>query len=705
MPADRAEAGSQTIGAGVDTPSDLFEIVVTPADDRLLFTVALDGHPAVLDLAPSSVRGPTFRVLTDDGTGVLTPAQAPPPSTYLGTVAGMPGSRVAARWRDGELSALVLGTDSSSSWSIDPAGAGGLHRATPLDEITLAGWVCGTEHLGEIGAALGVAPGGDEPAPRGPGCLTVADIDIDADFEFYQLNGSDLAATIADIESIINAMNLIYARDVLITHEVDLVVVRQDANDPYTTTDAGGRLNEFRTEWLNNFAGEPRDAAHFFTGVDIDSNIIGVAWVGVICNFDYAYGLSQSRFTSSFAARVALTAHEVGHNWNAPHCNGDPDCSIMCSGLGGCSGILDIFGSQAAEIIRDFALSRTCTTIGPGWPDPLAPHAGADSAATADAITLDVLANDYDGNCDSISLDSFDATSTLGGTVTLSVGTGPGGRDELVYDPPAGGSGTDSFAYVISDDGGTPATGSVTITLLNLREPDAVGTIASGIPVAYYDLVDPQVLPDFDLLMPFGGELVSQINFPSTSGVFAGSGRSDNFGAVYTGLLVAPADGVYELSLESDDGSRLLIGNQVVVDNDGLHGMVEQTGAIGLKAGPHMLRVELFERGGGAGLIARWQSGAIAKEVIPASGFVHEVPCPADLTGSIDPNDPGYGVPDGVVDANDFFFYLDLFSAGDVSADLTGSIDPNDPGYGVPDGTLDSNDFFFYLALFSAGCS
>jgi len=38
--------------------------------------------------------------------------------------------------------------------------------------------------------------------------------------------------------------------------------------------------------------------------------------------------------------------------------------------------------------------------------------------------------------------------------------------------------------------------------------------------------------------------------------------------------------------------------------------------------------------------------------------------CPADLTGSSDPNDPGYGVPDGTVDALDFFFYLDLFVAG-----------------------------------------
>ncbi|MCW5754985.1 MAG: hypothetical protein KIT24_09800 [Phycisphaeraceae bacterium] len=80
-------------------------------------------------------------------------------------------------------------------------------------------------------------------------------------------------------------------------------------------------------------------------------------------------------------------------------------------------------------------------------------------------------------------------------------------------------------------------------------------------------------------------------------------------------------------------------------------------------------------------------------------------PCPADLTGSSDPNDPSYGVPDGNVDASDFFYYLDQFVAGNLAvADLTGSSDPNDPAYGVPDGVVDASDFFFYLDIFVAGC-
>lgn len=84
---------------------------------------------------------------------------------------------------------------------------------------------------------------------------------------------------------------------------------------------------------------------------------------------------------------------------------------------------------------------------------------------------------------------------------------------------------------------------------------------------------------------------------------------------------------------------------------------------------------------------------------------LHIATCVPDLTGSSDPNDPTYGEPDGVVDASDFFYFLDAFAAADFdTADLTTSSDPNDPFYGHPDGVLDASDFFYYLDSFAAGC-
>ncbi|MCC5786711.1 MAG: hypothetical protein JJU33_08435 [Phycisphaerales bacterium] len=54
--------------------------------------------------------------------------------------------------------------------------------------------------------------------------------------------------------------------------------------------------------------------------------------------------------------------------------------------------------------------------------------------------------------------------------------------------------------------------------------------------------------------------------------------------------------------------------------------------------------------------------------------------CPADLNG------------DGVVDADDFFLFLQLFATGDPLADFNG------------DGVIDADDFFVYLAAFAQGC-
>ena len=81
--------------------------------------------------------------------------------------------------------------------------------------------------------------------------------------------------------------------------------------------------------------------------------------------------------------------------------------------------------------------------------------------------------------------------------------------------------------------------------------------------------------------------------------------RREDFALVFEGLLTVPETGVYRLTLSSDDGSRLWIGKELVVDDDGVHGMRAVTGAIALEAGTHPLRVEFFQRLGGLGLESR----------------------------------------------------------------------------------------------------
>ena len=79
--------------------------------------------------------------------------------------------------------------------------------------------------------------------------------------------------------------------------------------------------------------------------------------------------------------------------------------------------------------------------------------------------------------------------------------------------------------------------------------------------------------------------------------------------------------------------------------------------------------------------------------------------CRPDLTAGALPGSPGYGVPNGILNNDDFFYYLAQFAAGNLAvADMTTTAIPGSPGYGVPNGILNNDDFFFYLSLFAAGC-
>ncbi|MEZ6235765.1 MAG: FG-GAP-like repeat-containing protein [Phycisphaerales bacterium] len=79
--------------------------------------------------------------------------------------------------------------------------------------------------------------------------------------------------------------------------------------------------------------------------------------------------------------------------------------------------------------------------------------------------------------------------------------------------------------------------------------------------------------------------------------------------------------------------------------------------------------------------------------------------CHADLTTGAIAGQPGFGVPNGVLNSDDFFYFLDRFAAGDAQiADMTTSAIPGQAGHGVANGVVNNDDFFYYLGLFAAGC-
>jgi len=95
--------------------------------------------------------------------------------------------------------------------------------------------------------------------------------------------------------------------------------------------------------------------------------------------------------------------------------------------------------------------------------------------------------------------------------------------------------------------------------------------------------------------------------------------RDRYFALRFSGLIDIPQDGIYMFQTTSNDGSRLLIDETLVVDSDGPHGMQPVEGTIPLKAGMHRIRVDYFNSGGSWGLKTTWKGPGFDQQSIPNS--------------------------------------------------------------------------------------
>ncbi len=114
-------------------------------------------------------------------------------------------------------------------------------------------------------------------------------------------------------------------------------------------------------------------------------------------------------------------------------------------------------------------------------------------------------------------------------------------------------------------------------------------------------------LPDFAALTPkeAGG---------TTSFTVEAAGRDEMFALRFTGYLHVPEDDEYQFWLRSDDGSRLLIDDQFVIDHDGVHPPDEKRGIRRLTKGPHSLVLEYFELHGGEELSLDIAGGGMPRQ-------------------------------------------------------------------------------------------
>ena len=163
-------------------------------------------------------------------------------------------------------------------------------------------------------------------------------------------------------------------------------------------------------------------------------------------------------------------------------------------------------------------------------------------------------------------------------------------------------------------------------------------------------------------LFPLSVETGTVSNFTLTP-----ANKSVTFAFNFTGFINVPADGQYTFYTTSDDGSNLYIDNVLVVNNDGLHGAKEKSGAIGLKAGKHAISVGYFQQGGGNTLNISYNGPGISKQSVPSS-ILYRI---SGSVGLANVNQPIISSTEIGVKAypNPFINYIEINISGGVAGD------------------------------------
>ncbi|HIA72333.1 MAG TPA: hypothetical protein EYO01_06520 [Phycisphaerales bacterium] len=326
--------------------------------------IPIENKIYTLELEPHSVRSDTYSLFMQDDEGELYEVPAGPIRTLRGTIVGVEGSVVAGSLMEDGLHARIRFSDDLEYW-MEPVGLKinrapeNLYAFYRNADIIPSGGICAAEDRVDVGQILSMQANfvvnEKSRGGGGGGTICTADLGVDADWEYFQAWGGQ---TESQINSVINSVNVQYEGSVNLTHAISSIIVRSSSNDPYTSSDAGTLLDQFRSEWQNNQGGIPHDIAHLFTGRSMQGSTIGIAWLSSVCS-SVKYGLAESDCCGSFGCSTDLTAHELGHGWGAGHC----DCTsftmnpwITCSNQ---------FTNGTISAINSFAGSLNCLTCGP----------------------------------------------------------------------------------------------------------------------------------------------------------------------------------------------------------------------------------------------------------------------------------------------------------------------------------------------------
>ncbi|GAA5496106.1 hypothetical protein Rhal01_02287 [Rubritalea halochordaticola] len=421
--------------------------LIQAAPSTITQSVTYNGETITLQLTKENLRGSNFEVLVQNSSGTYDTYTAVDERSYIGSVDEYPGAIACGIQMDNGTFKGAVYFERGGTWFTEGSSVTST-RGMNYEDFTNF----------QYPSASSVTSGQAGSTTYG------YDVGIDAEYNYYNgPGGGSTAKTFELIEYSVCLNRAMYMRDALLRPYLGRVIIRSDeTQDPYYGLGGGTYLSTLRSHWNANHTSSNSDLV---AGVCPSKVGGGLAYVGVVGGSS-KYSVNDSGSNGHFDV---IWRHEMGHNWSCSHyVGGSPEGAAIMGGnqparFSGCE-VYRMLSHRDSKISAGGILDNegTYTSI------DLPPYAALDpvslqiEAGKVESVNIDVLANDFDANGHSISLDSFDSTSKLGYPVTVSVGTGANGQDELVYSA-MGGSGFDYISYTIEDSSGQTAKGYVVI--------------------------------------------------------------------------------------------------------------------------------------------------------------------------------------------------------------------------------------------------
>lgn len=389
----------------------------TPLPDDVQLTVTSpEGQTQTLNLHRRSVRASTFDLKTWDSTnGYVNVTPTPEVRTFRGTVSENPNALIYASIDTNNLlRAYCFDMDYSQNARWYMSADVNAQLGSPVTPAAMPAQTIAAPRSGSTGPALigRKVPTGTAPNGVNYGDIVEFELGVDLNQNYYNspTMGHNVDNVLAAAEVYIMAYEQMMLRSALVRTVVPTMVIRKE---PFYTE---GNLGQIYTEWMTPAL---RD-----TKWDLVWSSLG---------HSSACGIGHGQAASVCGG---VLFHEGTHSWGASH------LCYQGDSMGGNFPSVGPF--QLEEVIKARSSHITAGQLPTAqpYPDPVHPYTYPDVARVTmnTPQDIDVLANDWDVNGDSLTVSSFTTTTTAGGTVTLVGGklhyvpaTNFVGKDEIVY--------------------------------------------------------------------------------------------------------------------------------------------------------------------------------------------------------------------------------------------------------------------------------